>query len=355
MAGDMPHRDRRAYRRGLVLGLTIGELFMLIAFLLVLAIAWSEIQQRAAMARVDELSETAQQVGGVEALDRLLAEAEHAKQEVADLQAQLEALQPLRTLAAEVPPEDLDDAIELVRGVRAQPALKGQTADTLAAMPAEIARLQQALVAAGAPPAETGNATVEAVRDITAAYLTSNAEIGRSLGAAFGGDLADWNASFDAAGLVFRFEDPDALFEQGEARLRPRFRAILDDFCPRFLTILNGYADQIAEIRIEGHTSSEWRSGTGDRDAYFANMQLSQGRTRAVLEYCLTLPAVAPLESWARADTVAVGMSSSHPIQDPDGSEDARLSRRVEFRVVTDAASRISEIASEVAGAQPPA
>jgi outer membrane protein OmpA-like peptidoglycan-associated protein/prefoldin subunit 5 len=402
MAADTPLSDRRAYRRGLVLGLTIGELFMLIAFLLVLAIAWSEHRQkeeRAAMSRLEDLRGVVAALGGREALDRILREAarmrtqiEAQKAEIVTLSTELSSVKPLRDLLAEMPANEIANAVELVRNLRAQPSLRNRTTAELAAMPDEIAQLKTDLsnlqasipnfataaeALKGLSPAEarervelirqlaavpnlsrlktedlrllTENANlVEAVRGITAAYQASTAQIGESLTNAFAGDLATWNASFDADGLIFRFEDPDALFEQGAADLRPRFRSILDSFCPRFLSILSGHADEIAEVRIEGHTSAEWRSGTGERNAYFGNMELSQARTRAVLEYCLTLPKVAPFEAWARADMVAVGMSSSHLIRDEQGIEDSRRSRRVEFRVITDAASRIGQIANEI-------
>jgi outer membrane protein OmpA-like peptidoglycan-associated protein len=77
-------------------------------------------------------------------------------------------------------------------------------------------------------------------------------------------------------------------------------------------------------------------------------MALSQARTRTVLEYCLSLPAARGVESWARSTLVAVGMSSSRPARLPDGSEDRGRSRRVEFRVVTDAAASIGEVMREV-------
>jgi len=78
-------------------------------------------------------------------------------------------------------------------------------------------------------------------------------------------------------------------------------------------------------------------------------MDLSQARTRAVLEYCLRLPAMAKEDQWARSIMVAVGMSSSKPVTDPaTKAEDPRKSRRVEFRIITDAARQIGEIVEKV-------
>ena len=49
------------------------------------------------------------------------------------------------------------------------------------------------------------------------------------------------------------------------------------------------YKDEIEEIRIEGHTSSEWNKDDDNLQAYFKNMSLSQARARSVLEYCMLL------------------------------------------------------------------
>ena len=95
--------------------------------------------------------------------------------------------------------------------------------------------------------------------------------------------------------------------------------------------------DNIEEIRIEGHTNSN--------GGYFSNMELSQNRTRAVLQYCLNMMPEEDM-AWAKALITANGLSSSHLIM-KDGQEDKELSRRVEFRVRTNAEKQLEEIAAK--------
>ena len=105
--------------------------------------------------------------------------------------------------------------------------------------------------------------------------------------------------------------------------------------------------DDIAEIRIEGHTSSEWQVGTSPEAAYIRNMELSQGRTRSVLEYALQIPSIQQnqkIHDWLTRYLTANGLSSSKLIAYPDGRENRKESRRVEFRVRTNAEKRIVEI-----------
>lgn len=151
----------------------------------------------------------------------------------------------------------------------------------------------------------------------------------------FKDDLKVWRAEIDST-LCVRFQEPSMLFDNDQATLKDNFKEILNDFYPRYISILNKpeYRDNIEEIRIEGHTDSN--------GSYFHNMELSQNRTRAVLQYCMSLMKPEQI-NWAKNFITANGLSSSHPIL-KDGKEDKDLSRRVEFRVRTNAEKQLEVI-----------
>jgi outer membrane protein OmpA-like peptidoglycan-associated protein len=161
----------------------------------------------------------------------------------------------------------------------------------------------------------------------------------------FRSDLPRWGATLDRD-LAIRFEEPEVLFDTGRFALKPQFISILSDFFPRYVRILSSprYRDSIEEIRIEGHTSSVWTSGTSPDQAYFKNMELSQARTRATLDDVILLPQVSKEKSWLITRLTANGLSSSHLIRNPDGSENRLASQRVEFRVRTNAEAKIGQI-----------
>lgn len=73
-------------------------------------------------------------------------------------------------------------------------------------------------------------------------------------------------------------------------------------------------------------------------------MELSQARTRSTLLYVLALPKARGEAGWLRRLVTANGLSSSRPILDASGKEDAARSRRVEFKIRTDAETRIARI-----------
>ena len=151
-------------------------------------------------------------------------------------------------------------------------------------------------------------------------------------------DLKVWRASIDST-LCVRFQEPSMLFDYDKSELKPKFKEILDDFFPRYIDVLcrDKYMVRIVEIRIEGHTDS--------KGEYFYNMALSQNRTRSVLQYCFNLM-TEEQSAWLKGLITANGLSSSQPIL-VNGTEDFELSRRVEFRVRTNAEKQLEEIANK--------
>ena len=159
-------------------------------------------------------------------------------------------------------------------------------------------------------------------------------------------DLRQWNALLDRETLSVRFREPEVLFDQGKADVKSDFKKMLDDFFPRYVQILKRpeYVNAIAEIRIEGHTSSEWSEDVNPEEAYIFNMELSQDRTRSVLQYVLQIPEIRESEDWLQQQLTANGLSSSKLITHSDSRENSEESRRVEFRVRTNAEKQLEKI-----------
>ena len=149
--------------------------------------------------------------------------------------------------------------------------------------------------------------------------------------------------------LTFIFKSSDSLFDNASANLKEKYKQALTVFFPKYIQVILPYKDSISEIRIEGHTSSEWNvfpkeiknkdMDIKDLYGYFGNMNLSQDRTNSVLNYVLNdLRTEIPNEyrKWLRDHTAAVGLSSSKPILDENGNEDKNI--------ITNADSKIQQI-----------
>lgn len=180
-------------------------------------------------------------------------------------------------------------------------------------------------------------------------------ELHQSLLNEFNSDFKKWNAEL-REDLTFRFKEPTVLFDVGDATIKPKFKSILDDFFPRYIKVITSekFRNDIAEVRIEGHTSSFWSDLPPDsQEAYFNNMQLSQDRSRSTLYYVMRLPVEKAYTEWLKSRLIANGLSSSKPVDkngyfltDPrsDGKENTERSQRVEFRVRIDAESKITKV-----------
>ena len=154
-----------------------------------------------------------------------------------------------------------------------------------------------------------------------------------------------WRGRLDMETLSIRFKKP---FRQGDPTVSNDFKRVLRNFFPRYIAILTKpeYRDEIAEIRIEGHTSSEWHDRVGLDLAYYNNMELSQNRSRNVLQYVLEIrhPVITENKEWIKKYLTANGLSSSKLIFHSNGNQNREESRRVEFRVVAKSEKLINEI-----------
>lgn len=195
------------------------------------------------------------------------------------------------------------------------------------------------------------------IEKIVEVYVTLQSDLYADLMGEFEKDLKTWKARLEETTLSIRFKQP---FERGKSVVPDDFKEILDTFFPRYVRILRKYKDDIAEVRIEGHTSSEWTgfqhdSNVNEEIDYFLNMKLSQDRARKCLTYVLGRIQDGHNRKWIKDKLTANGLSSSKLV-DGNGElvsesklpEDPKKSRRVEFRVRANAEKRIVAILEEL-------
>lgn len=177
-------------------------------------------------------------------------------------------------------------------------------------------------------------------------YVETKNEMHQKLVKEFEGDTLKWQMSI-GKDLTMKFKEPTVLFASGSSALTPRFKEILDEFLPRYFTILlnDSLRNNIQEIRIEGHTDDVPIPHL-DPDPYVANAKLSQERALSVIKYFRSMPAFANysdeqkklLEFWLTANGLSYGKaldSDGNYIISSGKSIDRDHSRRVEFRIVT--------------------
>lgn len=187
--------------------------------------------------------------------------------------------------------------------------------------------------------------TNEKIKQETMEYFQTQTSIAKALKTEFKNDLLSWGASVESDGTV-RFKDPAVLFKQNEFKLTPGGEQILKNFFKRFVEVLysTNFKDKIGEIRVEGHTSTEWSQGTSEIQRYIWNLDLSQKRAFEILRICL--PSISNLEYFevVKNQAIAIGHSSSKIIRNEDNSENRELSRRVDFRAITNSEKILKEI-----------
>lgn len=152
------------------------------------------------------------------------------------------------------------------------------------------------------------------------------ARIIESLAAALAG--ANIRATVDASSGAITL-DSSVLFDTAQSELKESGKLVLDRFLPVYLEVLMSEenSENISEIIIEGHTDTV--------GGYMSNLQLSQRRALAVMQYILDDDydkISAGMKERLRQIATANGRSYSHPVYAADGSIDMDASRRVEFK-----------------------
>lgn len=189
-------------------------------------------------------------------------------------------------------------------------------------------------------------------------YYAMRTDLYEKLMETFGDDLERWNATIDEDTLSITFKNPDVLFEMNDTKLRKEYKDILDVFFPKLVKLLytatftvegieKPIKDEIEEVRIEGHTATS-RFLT-EKQNYERGMETSQERTRNTLEYCINLENKISNEqlNWIKKHIAAIGYSNSrHVTYTNSNIENQDASRRVEFRIMTNAKNVLSEIES---------
>ena len=154
-----------------------------------------------------------------------------------------------------------------------------------------------------------------------------------------------WNMEIIYDENIVRFNTPEIMFDQSSGQIKDMFKEIINEFFPRYINILIDFKSLVKEVRIEGHTSSEWGK-LNKEDAFLKNLVLSQERTASVIKESMNSIKNIREEKkqWAFNKVVASGMSSRSLILNNQGEEDQLLSRRVEFKYLIDSEMQVENI-----------
>jgi flagellar motor protein MotB len=358
----------RNYRRGAIMGLTVAEAFMLIAFALLMLLAlWRyetdsdrqamERELRTALAENRQLEREIARMEDLRELSRLSPEARASLVEMAEdgrlrlaralegqnlegpedmeeIARRLEMMQEadLRRLVEATTVWRAEERAQLLEFVSLAPD-EQSIADIVAILEDgathEDIRRALALAARLDPDDMAGlDALREDIRERLGERLARQHALSGATRAAIGELVEGLGGQIDEHGVI-TFPD-DILFAPGSATPTPALRNFLAQACPPWFEAMQRLEFDVREVRIEGHASSDW-IGVSPDVAYFNNLNLSQQRAATVLRLCLENLGSGEAGRWARQRATAVGHSSSRPILDAAGQEDSHRSRRVVF------------------------
>lgn len=136
----------------------------------------------------------------------------------------------------------------------------------------------------------------------------------------------NWGTKIDPDTLTVMFVAPRILFGDDERIPNNEFKAVLRDFFPRYIKVIRRYDKDIVEVRIEGNASKKYNGDSKSKEAYFYNMDLSQGRAFNVLKYVYSLDSMKEHREWMKEKLRANGASFSKAGKDDVASRYVEIS-----------------------------
>lgn len=355
----------RQYRRGALLGMTMAEAFILIAFALLLLLAAWKAQSDEEIDRYRQIQtltpEQVRVVADMTDAGRLEQAGRFARSASFETLVALEQngvdIDRLAEIETDIERWRLIDKDELVRILDGAKELPDDIQRDLA----DLVEIEDTRGIIEILKMTERGAENDLMRERLAgigaqldAARVAEADLIEDMQRTLGGVVAKVGGYIDENGAVVLRDT--ILFDVGSPYLTKGMDKFLEELCVPWMQVMMRSPVSVAGALIEGHASTEWH-GLTVQEAYLQNLNLSQGRAATVLRECLLIASRdgvdEEVEAWARAHLRAVGFSSARPIMDETGLEIPEQSRRVVFSLDLDQERLIEDLEGEVSQMQP--
>ena len=131
--------------------------------------------------------------------------------------------------------------------------------------------------------------------------------------------------------MSINFINKDLYFQVGAYKLTKKQKEFLTSFAKKLMPFLKINQEKIANLEVNGHTSSEW-NGTSFESRYLNNSKLSLERSFSTLSYIFKQQSNS-MQILLTKILKGSGLSYSQKIM-IEGNEDSTHSRRVAFKII---------------------
>lgn len=147
----------------------------------------------------------------------------------------------------------------------------------------------------------------------------------------FEDEINNKSLEFDKNKLSFRMTTPESsmpIGKDGKLVFSDNYKKELNDFSRKLIEVIKSRQDEIAEVQVVGHSSSNFIKSKNTQEKYNKNLILSQKRADTVLEH---VKSVNPNQQESLKIFKSYGKSYDEPVINSDGTENIEMSKRVEF------------------------
>ncbi len=142
--------------------------------------------------------------------------------------------------------------------------------------------------------------------------------------------------TYNITSKTLKLSDKTLAIGKSGVVMSEEYKELIRDIFPRLVKVTKAYENEIAEVKVEGHSSSNYVGVEDVQRKFELNQVISLQRAKTVLGYGANLEVSAVTENsdFVSNTYKAYGLSSSDVVRNPDGTENRLLSKRVEFVII---------------------
>ncbi|NQY95409.1 MAG: TolC family protein, partial [Campylobacteraceae bacterium] len=172
--------------------------------------------------------------------------------------------------------------------------------------------------------------------EVTTTAIGSSMTLNEAMLKEFSNELQKDILAYDTDSMTLKLSDSFLKLSDSGVVMSADYKELIRDVFPRLVRVTKSYENEIAEVKVEGHSSSSYAGVEDVQRKFVLNQVISLQRAKTVLGYGanLEVSTITDNSDFLSNTYKAYGLSSANIVKNSDGTENRLLSKRVEFVII---------------------
>ncbi|OUR71032.1 hypothetical protein A9Q76_06165 [Arcobacter sp. 31_11_sub10_T18] len=166
--------------------------------------------------------------------------------------------------------------------------------------------------------------------------INSNLTLNGAMLKEFSKELQTDVLTYNITTKTLKLSDSTLALNKSDVVMSEEYKELIRDIFPRLVKVTKVYENEIAEVQVQGYSSSIYEGVEDVKKKFELNKNISLQRATTVLGYGanLDVSTITDNSDFLNNTYKAYGLSSVNIVKNPDGTENRLLSKRVEFVII---------------------